>query len=347
MSDTNFEKLLPKLSTYTQAMEKDHRRFISDIGAGLDHTKWEDRFILLSRVASNGTLEKDNRVPFYKFQNEIIDQFDDMIHHYSWEEVKQEMYEDYGIEDTFDLSWLETIYSNWSSYSKSIKKYKLMNSDLRILWSEIYPPSMVHITELGKVVQPIVETAMNNKEIATMCQDTVTNLIMTIEQMAYRVVELKAQGVQNLFLHKEDFDWQSIVNERLKIDDMEWLYRNYDCCNALEDWYHNPFDNSTWNYPTFIIDYILDCLAKDFCVDLSTYTQSVKTWYEMHWICSKNEFVQCWKEDYEMWADNVEHWNKTMDYKVEPPRKEFLTLEEDSEEDDWKQVFDELSEEDE
>ena len=145
MSNTNFEKLLPKLPTYTQAMEKDLKRFVSDIGVGLNHTKWEDRFILLSRIASSGTLEKDMRVPFHKFLNEIRDQFDDLAltYGYSWEEAKQEILEDYGVEDTFDLSAFETIYSNWSSYSKSIKYLKLMNN-LRDLWVEIYPPSMVH-----------------------------------------------------------------------------------------------------------------------------------------------------------------------------------------------------------
>lgn len=344
MSDTNFEQLLPKLPTYTQAMKKDHKRFVSDIGVGLDHTKWEDRFILLSRVASSGTLEHDPRKPFYRFLSDFQDHLDELTEFdYSWEEAKQEIFEDYGVEDTFDLSAIETIYSKWSSYTKTTKKFKLMTS-LRELYGEVYPHTMVITTELGKVVKPVIEGAMNNSEVTQMCQDTVTNLIMTIEQMAYRVAELKAQGVQNLFLHKGDFDWQGIVSERLKIDDMEWLYRNYDCCNALEDWYHNPFDNSQWNYPTFIIDYILDCLAKDFGVALSDYAQSVKDWYEMHWICSKSEFVQNWKEDYEMWGENVEQWNKTMDYKVEPPRKEFLKLEED---DEWREIFEDCSEDDE
>jgi len=294
--ETPFETLLPRLSAYEKALNEDNRMFSQGFCSHFDQSKWEDRFLMFIFIARNCRLENDTRLPFHKYIERIVRVIDDNVmdqvnpstmSDLDWECLLEEIVYELPIEfkkSDFqeEINAITELMKDWivgDSDCQSKVKYAFLG-----LYGKHYPNSMIKKTSLGEFVWQVAENIYLDNRIHALAQSVGNSLIFMIEQLTAKINQVTSDG-EELFLHKGDIDWKELAILRLKMDDLEWYYRNYEDTNVLSDWFSTPYEDQEWNYGSFMIDLVLFRIFKAFGVDPTEYTKELKSYYYDMWAC--------------------------------------------------------------
>lgn len=322
MNKNNFETVLPKRATYEKALEKDGYLFHEDLFSYLDQSKWEDRFLMLIRIARNSTLETDPRMSFHKYVKSIeegisseIESIEDLNSIVTTSKVVANFIKlaDLPPSKQFSDKNRNIAVSCLKNWQKGQSNYINIMLKVHDYYQIVWPSYLVKRTSIGELVYSIVENLEKEKSLYTQvisfCNQLVDSLILFVEQLQEKTITHIINS-EELFLHKEDTDWGRIAKMRLHIDDVEWFFRNFcDCC-TLSDWYSTPYsDEAPYLQADFTLDYVLHRICTLYTVDLSEYVSEVRDVY-LNWV-THNPKTQ---EEIDQAFDHIDHSSETAQF---------------------------------
>lgn len=315
----NFETLLPKRDQYEDTLAKDNLAFYDNMFSYFDQSKWEDRFVMMIRIARNTQLEKDERPSIGRVVNLVCNLLDSEIPHLSdgtsmdREMLIEDIAEYCNVEDEIEKhkSCIETLVDNWK-----VGVHKMVQSSNFLIISSLYrcgyPSSLVTETSMGTLIKKItagLNRVKIEKETFRHRRQKIDSLMLSIDQIQSKTASHLAKGEQ-LILHKEDIDWKALAIARVTIDDYDWYARNYEDSSLLEDWYSNPF--GIHFYTTFQMDYILYKLCQLYGVELSDYIPEVVEYYHHLWLF--NDYAKEDEDSFfnltDIYSDCLKHWKE-------------------------------------
>ena len=311
----NFEKL-PKRKAYEIALKKDGRIFNDCIFQYLDQSKWEDRFILLLRVARGSVLEIDNRVKSIHYAKDLEAQIDILCQD-GTENKTKEVLGIIGVEETQEwVNKIEDLLGRWKVGGDNYLQMMLFSAPL---YERDYPSSMVRRTNIGKLVDKAFYdiNLYFEKEIHQHCQNLMDNFVMFIDQLQEKTTQHIMKN-EELFLHKGDIDWRRIAKIRTDIEDIAWYFRQEHSTVGIDDWYSIPHtDAPRCFHADFIVDYALYRLCKLYEVQLIDYIPELKPLHQESWVCypklTKQEEIMFFNLD-DIYRENLEFWENKYPY---------------------------------
>lgn len=317
-----FETLLPKLSEYGKALEKGYH-FRKEFCSQFDQSKWEDRFFMFIHIARNCHLEDDPRLPYHKWVRKIVRAIDGTVEDnlnpktmsdLEWECLIEEIAHNFPIvfkksDYQEEIETLTELMSDWGTDNE--ENYGNVRRAFVLLYHKHYPHTMVVRNDLGKFVDQVANRIESDTRLIDLAQATGNTLIFTIEQLSAKINHLTEQG-EELFLYKGDINWKELTMLRMKMDDLDWYYRNFQGTCVLSDWFSTPYKSLDCDYGTFMIDLVLFRIIKAFGVDTTEYTKDLKSNYQSLWLC--NDFCQTdeyWESEIEdFYLKTIPYWIK-------------------------------------
>ena len=313
------EKVFPKFDTFNNLAKQDkrtfHPHFQSDVREMFDQSKWEDRMLMFAHIMYRTTLQNDPRPPHHKWMREQIAKIDQLVSDgKGTDEIIALLVSDWGgfALPEYLKSSFKKLLEQWESKTLTFKTCDFFHTSM-CAYQHLYPENMVKKTSIGSFCFEQIEKHISKEKKVKECIDNHTfSLVSTIEQMYSRTMSLKEEKGDDLWLHKGDIDWKSLLTIRWKIELLNWWYQEYVNGLCFGDVTEISYTGNNTYDSSYVIDYCLYQLFKAYGVNWNEYIPH--TWGSMlpRWCCQDDVAMV---EEYDVFEDQLEDgWKDTHKY---------------------------------